>query len=80
MMLGIMWTFQVIAFILVGLRLYTRLVVVHNYGIDDHFFNFTVVSTFHFYEALPVTRFPLLLFVNPSVRTMATGSLLRSKG
>lgn len=80
MMLGIMWTFQVIAFILVGLRLYTRLVVVHNYGIDDHFFNFTVVSTFHLYEALPVTRFPLLLLGNPSVHTMATGSLLRSTG
>lgn len=78
MMLGIMWTFQVIAFILVGLRLYTRLVVVHNYGIDDHFFNFTVVSTFHICEALPVTRFRLSLLA--SVHTMATGSLLRSTG
>lgn len=46
MMLGIMWMFQVIAFILVGFRLYTRLVVMHNYGIDDHFFNFTVVGAF----------------------------------
>lgn len=46
MMLGILWMFQVIAFILVGLRLYTRLVVMHNYGIDDHCFNFSVVSTF----------------------------------
>lgn len=45
-MLGIMWMFQVIAFVLVGLRLYTRLVVMHNYGIDDHFFNLAVVSIF----------------------------------
>lgn len=58
MMLGIMWMFQVIAFILVGFRLYTRLVVVHNYGIDDHFFNFTVVSTFHLYESLPMMSSP----------------------
>ncbi|KAG6368837.1 hypothetical protein INS49_003053 [Diaporthe citri] len=42
MMVGIMWMFQVIAFILVGFRLYTRLVVMHIYGIDDHFFNFAV--------------------------------------
>lgn len=80
MMLGIMWMFQIIAFILVGFRLYTRLVVVHNYGIDDHFFNLTVVSTFLLYEALPVTRFPLLLLGNSSVHTMATRSLLRSTG
>ncbi|KAK2598648.1 hypothetical protein N8I77_012043 [Diaporthe amygdali] len=44
--LGILWTFQVIAFTLVGLRLYTRLVVLHNYGIDDHFFNFAVFWLF----------------------------------
>lgn len=44
MMVGVLWMFQVIAFILVGLRLYTRLVVVHAYGIDDHFFNLSVVN------------------------------------
>lgn len=44
MMLGVMWMFQAIAFILVGLRLYTRLVVMSNYGWDDHFFNAAVVS------------------------------------
>lgn len=44
MMVGVLWMFQAIAFILVGLRLYTRLVVVHAYGIDDHFFNFSVVN------------------------------------
>ncbi|ROW04775.1 hypothetical protein VMCG_04897 [Cytospora schulzeri] len=42
MMLGVMWMFQAIAFILVGLRLYTRLVVMSNYGWDDHFFNTAV--------------------------------------
>lgn len=44
MTLGVMWMFQVIAFLLVGLRLYTRLVVMSNYGWDDHFFNAAVVS------------------------------------
>lgn len=44
MMLGVMWMFQAIAFILVGLRLYTRLVVMSNYGWDDHFFNAAAVS------------------------------------
>ncbi|KAI3397110.1 hypothetical protein diail_11253 [Diaporthe ilicicola] len=43
MMLGVLWMFVVIAFILVGLRLYTRMVVMQNYGIDDHFFNFAVL-------------------------------------
>lgn len=43
MLLGILWTFQFIAFGLVGLRLYTRLHVVQTYGWDDHFFNIAVV-------------------------------------
>lgn len=68
MMLGILWMFQVIAFILVGFRLYTRLVVVHNYGIDDHFFNLTVVSKFHLYESLSVTRLPLTSWLPASAR------------
>ncbi|KUI70304.1 hypothetical protein VM1G_06441 [Cytospora mali] len=45
-MLGVMWMFQAIAFILVGLRLYTRLVVMSNYGWDDHFFNAAVGRLF----------------------------------
>lgn len=56
MMLGIIWMFQFIAFILVGLRLYTRLVVVHNYGIDDHFFNFAVVSAADLFNLHSVNR------------------------
>lgn len=44
MMVGVLWMFQALAFILVGLRLYTRLVVMSNYGWDDHFFNAAVVS------------------------------------
>ncbi|POS73230.1 hypothetical protein DHEL01_v208375 [Diaporthe helianthi] len=43
MLVGVLWMFQVIAFILVALRLYTRLIVIHNYGMDDHFFNLAVV-------------------------------------
>lgn len=42
-MLGVLWTFQAIAFTLVGLRLYARLLVVQTYGWDDHFFNGAVV-------------------------------------
>lgn len=45
MMLGVLWMFQAIAFILVGLRLYTRLVVMSNFGWDDHFFNAAAVSS-----------------------------------
>lgn len=56
MMVGVLWMFQVIAFILVGLRLYTRLAVLHIYGIDDHFFNLSVVSTSHLCESRPMTR------------------------
>lgn len=44
MMVGVLWMFQAFAFILVGLRLYTRLVVMSNYGWDDHCFNAAVVS------------------------------------
>lgn len=43
MLLGVVWTFQVFAFALVGLRLYARLRVVQTYGWDDHFFNASVV-------------------------------------
>lgn len=79
MMVGVMWMFQVIAFILVALRLYTRLVVMHIYGIDDHFFNFTVVSTSLLYETFPMTRlFPRCCY-GRLVHTLAT-KLLRSTG
>lgn len=44
MLVGVLWMFQCIAFGLVVLRLYARLVVVQNYGWDDHCFNVTVVS------------------------------------
>lgn len=44
MLVGVLWMFQCIAFGLVALRLYARLVVVQNYGWDDHCFNVTVVS------------------------------------
>lgn len=45
MLLEVVWTFQAIAFALVGLRLYARLRVVQTYGWDDHFFNASVVCS-----------------------------------
>lgn len=78
MMVGVLWMFQVIAFILVGFRLYTRLVVMHIYGVDDHFFNFAVASTIHFYEPLPMTSLSPKSRGYRPVHTMATDRLLRS--
>ncbi|KAF3764184.1 hypothetical protein M406DRAFT_258120 [Cryphonectria parasitica EP155] len=46
MMLAVLWTFQAVAFALVGLRLYARLVVVQTYGWDDHCFNGAVILLF----------------------------------
>ncbi|KAJ4397469.1 hypothetical protein N0V93_001698 [Gnomoniopsis smithogilvyi] len=43
MMVGVLWMFQAIAFALVALRLYARLVVVQTYGWDDHCFNVAVL-------------------------------------
>lgn len=43
-LVGILWTFQFIAFGLVGLRLYARLKVIQTYGWDDIWFCATVVS------------------------------------
>lgn len=80
MMVGILWMFQVIAFILVGLRLYTRLVVLHVYGIDDHFFNFAVVSKSHIFEPLPMSSLLPKLHCYYPVHAMATDMLLRSTG
>lgn len=50
MMVGVLWMFQCIAFALVALRLYARLVVVQTYGWDDHCFNVSVVSPFLQYQ------------------------------
>lgn len=80
MMVGVLWMFQVIAFILVGFRLYTRLAVIHIYGIDDHFFNFSVVSPSHFYESRPMTRLFPKYCRDWIVHTIATGKLLRNTG
>lgn len=56
MMLGVMWTFQAIAFCLVALRVYARLNVVQTYGWDDHLFNGAVVRTCVF--SLYLSLFP----------------------
>lgn len=44
MMVGVLWMFQFIAFALIALRLYARLLVVQTYGWDDHCFNASVVG------------------------------------
>lgn len=46
-MVGVLWMFQCIAFALVAIRLYARLVVVQTYSWDDHCFNAAVVSLFY---------------------------------
>lgn len=45
MMLGILWGFTAVTFVFVILRLYTRIKVVQAYGLDDHFFNASFVSS-----------------------------------
>ncbi len=40
----VMWLMTGLTFIFVVLRIYTRAVVVKNFGIDDHVYNFSFVS------------------------------------
>lgn len=42
---AVMWVCTALSFVFVVLRTYTRAVVVRNYGIDDHVFNFAWVSS-----------------------------------
>lgn len=42
-LVGVLWTFQFVAFGLVGLRLYARLKVIQTYGWDDYLFCVSVV-------------------------------------
>jgi hypothetical protein len=42
--IGVMWALTVGVFIFVVLRVYTRVVVVKTFGIDDHVFNLAFVS------------------------------------
>lgn len=39
MVLGIIWGLFALTSIIVGLRLYTRIEVLHAYGLDDRLFN-----------------------------------------
>ncbi|KAF5645100.1 integral membrane protein pth11 [Fusarium sp. NRRL 52700] len=41
--IGVMWALTVVVFIFVVLRVYTRVVIVHSYGVDDHVFNLAFV-------------------------------------
>lgn len=69
MMLGVVWMFQLIAFIFLGLRLYTRLVVINNYGWDDHFFNLSVVRKSLFNFSAPGSPLPLYLSIEALLAT-----------
>lgn len=42
--IAVMWVLTLITFLFVILRFYTRGIVVHSYGVDDHVFNFAFVS------------------------------------
>lgn len=44
MVMGVLWGLTGLTFFFVLLRLYTRLMVLQAYGLDDHFFNFAFVS------------------------------------
>ena len=44
MAVGLMWMLTVVALTFVLLRIYTRLVVVKSYGMDDHVYLFAFVS------------------------------------
>ncbi|KAG8159905.1 hypothetical protein KVR01_010542 [Diaporthe batatas] len=77
LMLGVVWTFQLIAFILVGLRLYTRLVVIHNYGMDDHFFNLSVFCLLVYVILISIaTRYGLGQPINEITPHQMTRALL----
>lgn len=67
MMVGVVWMFQCIAFALVAIRLYARLVVVQTYSWDDHCFNAAVVSLFFFQTICD--RFPTSNFINEPCMT-----------
>lgn len=43
--LGVLWSLGALTLVFVLLRLYTRLKVVRAYGLDDHFFNASFVSS-----------------------------------
>lgn len=42
--IGVMWALTVVVFIFVVLRVYTRVVVVQSFGVDDHVFNLAFVG------------------------------------
>ena len=44
MAVGLMWMMTVVVLIFVGLRIYTRVVVVKAYGMDDNVYVFAFVS------------------------------------
>lgn len=40
----VMWSLAAIGFVFVALRIYTRVVIVKSFGVDDHVYNLAFVS------------------------------------
>lgn len=84
LMLGVLWTFQLIAFALISFRLYARLVVVQMYGWDDYMFGLTVVKSQNTYpvktaRCLLTHIAQAMLFIFNVLLTMASSHGLGQK-
>ncbi|KAK7756019.1 hypothetical protein SLS62_001962 [Diatrype stigma] len=81
--LAVLWTLTAVTFLFVLLRLYTRVKVVHAYGIDDHFFNAAFVFLL-VYDILITTSshygFGRDVAEIPSLRDEVTARLLADTG
>lgn len=66
--IGVMWALTVVVFIFVLLRVYTRVVVVQSFGVDDHVFNLAFVGCLSSFQAhlsafrSSLTRVPIARF------------------
>jgi hypothetical protein len=55
---AVMWAMTFLSFILVPLRLYTRVYIIEALGVDDHVFNLAWVSHSSFEVNMPLKRSP----------------------
>ena len=46
--IAVMWAMTILSFILVPLRLYTRIVIIKAFGLDDHVYNLGWVRSEYF--------------------------------
>jgi hypothetical protein len=54
---AVMWSLTAIGIVFVALRIYTRVVVVKSFGVDDHVYNLAFVSNTHNLAVIPLTTF-----------------------